>query len=90
MPPHFGTAKVVDYRALFEQKEFVCSRCGYDEFSCSVDIHHIDGNRENNDKSNLIPYCANCHKALHGGKWNGDACTKGAKIFCKDFGSVRF
>jgi hypothetical protein len=69
MPDHYGTAKISDYRNLFESHELVCSRCGYDEFESSVDIHHIDENRENNDKKNLIPLCVCCHRALHGGKW---------------------
>jgi hypothetical protein len=69
MPAHFGTAKVPDYRALFTEDELVCSRCGYDEFSSSVDIHHVDHDRSNNSKENLIPLCSNCHKALHNGKW---------------------
>jgi hypothetical protein len=26
-----------------------------------LDIHHLDGNRENNDLYNLMPLCKNCH-----------------------------
>ena len=71
MPPHYGTAKEdTTYRTLFENHEFVCSRCGYEEFSCSVEIHHIDENRANNDKENLIPLCACCHRSLHCKKWD--------------------
>tara|TARA_Y100000034_G_C6802037_1_gene359814 strand:+ start:163 stop:660 length:498 start_codon:yes stop_codon:yes gene_type:complete len=69
MPNHYGTAKVADYRKFFESSELVCNRCGYDEFESSVDIHHIDANRENNNRDNLIPLCVCCHRALHGGKW---------------------
>ena len=57
------------YRELFSLDELVCKRCGYKEFSCSVDIHHIDENRKNNNKENLIPLCANCHHGLHKKKW---------------------
>ncbi len=67
-PPHYGTAGI-DYRALFTEDELVCVRCGYDEFKSCVDIHHIDHNRENNDKSNLIPLCCNCHHGIHRGCW---------------------
>ena len=68
MPPHYGTG-VSDYRKLFESHEMICSRCGYDEFECGVEIHHVDHNRENNKKSNLIPLCACCHRGLHHKQW---------------------
>lgn len=58
------------YRKLFNKTELFCHRCGYKEFDCSVQIHHIDENRKNNDKSNLIPLCANCHMSFHANKWN--------------------
>lgn len=67
-PPHYGTGET-DYRELFKDSELVCVRCGYDEFKSCVDIHHIDKNRENNDKSNLIPLCCNCHQGIHRGCW---------------------
>lgn len=67
-PAHYGTGPE-DYRAKFAPDELVCKRCGYDEFSVSVQIHHIDHNRENNDRDNLMPLCANCHWALHNNKW---------------------
>lgn len=69
MPPHYGTSIIVDYRKFFKEEELVCQRCGYNEFSCGVDIHHIDGNRDNNSKDNLIPLCACCHRSLHFDKW---------------------
>lgn len=72
MPPHYGTSETIDYRALFTEDELVCSRCGYDECKSVVDIHHIDENRTNNDKSNLIPLCSNCHRSLHFGFWKLD------------------
>lgn len=60
----------VKYRKKFSDLEFICARCGYNEFKCSVQIHHIDENRKNNNKENLIPLCANCHSALHSNKWS--------------------
>ena len=70
MPNHYGTANgTLSYRDKFENSELVCRRCGYNEFTCGVDIHHIDKDRTNNDKSNLIPLCSNCHKALHFRHW---------------------
>lgn len=75
MPPHYGThnedacISTSIYRSKFEEHELVCFRCGYKEFASCVAIHHIDKNRNNNDKKNLIPLCNNCHKALHYGYW---------------------
>jgi hypothetical protein len=68
MPPHYGTGSI-DYRALFTPEELYCRRCGYKEFDCSVQVHHIDKDRNNNSKENLYPLCANCHWALHKNKW---------------------
>ena len=69
MPPHYGTAEKETYRELFQQSEFICRRCGYNEFVGCVDIHHIDENHKNNEKANLMPLCATCHKALHWKLW---------------------
>lgn len=67
-PPHFGTGPE-DYRSKFTKEELACNRCGYKEFSCAVDIHHIDRDTTNNNINNLIPLCSNCHKSLHFKKW---------------------
>jgi len=44
-----------------------CARCGWDKVKEVLMVHHIDGNRENNQKSNLLVLCPNCHFELH--KW---------------------
>ena len=46
--------RALAYRAYGEK----CEICGYTEV---LDVHHIDGNRNNNDKDNLIVMCPNCH-----------------------------
>lgn len=70
-PPHYGTGTGEwNYRTKFYEEELSCSRCGYNEFICSVQIHHIDRDRTNNSKENLIPLCACCHAALHQDKWS--------------------
>ena len=41
-----------------------CEQCGLSEWNgkeIPVDIHHIDGNRNNNFPNNLIILCRNCH-----------------------------
>lgn len=67
MPPHYGTG-VSRYREQY-QGEWACARCGYDEFVCGMDLHHVDGDRTNNSSGNLKPLCAPCHRALHLGFW---------------------
>ena len=70
-PSHFGTGKH-RYRYKFLRQELVCTRCKYNEFRCSVEIHHIDHNRNNDSDDNLMPLCANCHAGLHNKLWSLD------------------
>jgi len=46
-----------------------CARCGYCEMNGSLHVHHLDRDRTNNDPSNLIVFCANCHYGLHHHIW---------------------
>lgn len=39
-----------------------CVECGKKD--CRIEVHHIDGNRENNKIENLKPLCASCHKKI--------------------------
>jgi hypothetical protein len=44
-------------------KKMVCERCKFiPEHMCQLDVDHIDGNSQNNDISNLMTLCANCHR----------------------------
>lgn len=43
-----------------------CAVCGLEEKCCLV-VHHIDHDRNHNDKENLIILCANCHSRVHYG-----------------------
>ena len=42
-----------------------CSRCGYDEETGILIIHHKDRNRDNNELDNLEVLCPNCHSLEH-------------------------
>ena len=44
--------------------DFICQRCG----RRAVMVHHVDGNPENNDQSNLMPLCRQDHERIHGRK----------------------
>jgi hypothetical protein len=38
-----------------------CAECGDQD----VEMHHINGNRDNNNIENLIPLCGSCHRLIH-------------------------
>ena len=42
-----------------------CFICGYDEDQEALVVHHKDMDRSNNDETNLVVICANCHMSLH-------------------------
>jgi hypothetical protein len=46
-----------------------CVICGFDKI---VDLHHIDRNRKNNSKDNLIGLCPNHHKMIHHLQFKGE------------------
>ena len=52
-------------KKTIEAKGAVCSCCGYSAFEDAIQVHHLDLDRENNDMSNLVVLCANCHVILH-------------------------
>ena len=44
-------------------KKDACEICGFvAEHRCQLDVDHIDGDKKNNDPSNLRTVCANCHR----------------------------
>ena len=44
-------------------KKNYCELCGFVAVHrVQLDVDHIDGNRHNNDLSNLQTLCANCHR----------------------------
>lgn len=60
----FGLA-LDDYRHLTER----CALCDFDKI---VELHHKDGNTNNNDVSNFLALCPNCHKMLHSAKYTDE------------------
>jgi|GEM_PF-5309489 len=50
-------------RNAFEIYGRKCSQCGKEKGQ--IDVHHIDGNHNNNDVLNLLVLCASCHGKLH-------------------------
>ncbi len=83
-PDFYGQGEEV-YRLYFNDDDLVCARCSYREFISCVEIHHIDENRRNNKRENLIPLCANCHRGLHMHLWkideiNGEVAQSGRAL----------
>jgi hypothetical protein len=67
---------IADYRdKALRAKDRACERCDYKEEVKMLDVHHIDGDRENNELENLEILCVWCHALdtrrvdRHG--WNG-------------------
>lgn len=53
-------------RYLFEKYESKCSICGWSEVNpytgrIPLEVHHIDGDADNNSEDNLSLVCPNCH-----------------------------
>lgn len=57
---HHGLRKKV-----IEQSKNMCVNCGYKEDIKMLDTHHIDGNHQHNDISNLWSVCVWCHQLHH-------------------------
>ncbi|MBD3286950.1 hypothetical protein GF359_09895 [candidate division WOR-3 bacterium] len=49
---------------LIIERGYRCELCG---FYRVVQMHHIDGNRQNRHRNNLILLCPNCHAMVHKG-----------------------
>lgn len=49
-------------KAIIERDNYICRICGNDE---NLHVHHIDSNRTNNNTSNLVTLCSDCHRAVH-------------------------
>jgi len=56
-----------NFRRFWERKGIIqkCEKCGYDEAKEILGIHHIDGDRQNNKRENLMVVCPNCHSLIH-------------------------
>ena len=42
-----------------------CAICGYKASRAALEVHHIDGNHNNNDAGNLLVLCRLCHVEAH-------------------------
>jgi len=66
---HLDKTKTQNYRKyhnvsleLYKKITKNCAICGFDKI---VDLHHLDENKENSSKNNLVGLCPNHHRTLH-------------------------
>jgi|19_taG_2_1085344.scaffolds.fasta_scaffold162470_1 transposase len=86
------TASAVRKR-LFAERGRKCEECGWNEVNSHngiipVQVDHLDGDRDNNDPSNLKVVCPNCHSMtknfmFYGRSHKGTFGKKGTKRYRK-------
>ena len=50
-------------RQVLERDDYTCRSCG--RMGARWEVHHLDGDRRNNDLANLATLCRGCHIAAH-------------------------
>lgn len=55
--------KSVNYRKIMLKPNSLCVHCGFG-ITPVLEVAHIDGDRNNNEKDNLVVLCPTCHKML--------------------------
>ena len=55
-------------KRILHESNYKCECCGISDWqgkSITLDMDHIDGNPQNNDRTNLRILCPNCHSQTH-------------------------
>lgn len=52
-------------KEIRKRDNFCCRRCGGSYENTRLEVHHIDEDKSNNSKDNLITLCVRCHRRLH-------------------------
>lgn len=52
-----------------EEYESLITACVSCDFDKVIELHHLDGDKNNNAKENLVPLCPNCHRMIHHRKY---------------------
>lgn len=64
VPSHYGYGNGSYRRRAFKLFGAQCAQCAYSKDSRMLDVHHVDGNRKNSSRENLIVLCVWCHVAV--------------------------
>lgn len=78
------------------RKECIENKCKCEECGCEYDgikrfeLHHIDGDSTNNNKSNYKWVCVNCHKKIHYRSGRTKAFEKGIDVITSKITSIEF
>ncbi len=66
-PSHYGSTEQLysHVRQEIRNKHPFCAQCNYSSFPRVLHIHHIDRDRGNNNRSNLLVLCPTCHAEDH-------------------------
>lgn len=85
-PSHYMTGRThKTYRVkAFRELPPSCIDCGYDKHKDILHVHHLDGDRSNNDIANLVIVCPTCHVERHIGLIPNYSMSKEIVIFKKD------
>lgn len=68
----YGEEFSPELKLLIRQRDaFTCQLCGLKENGYSLDVHHIDYDKRNNNPENLITLCRSCHGKIqfHRASW---------------------
>jgi hypothetical protein len=57
-PPEFNSELKLQIK---RRDNWKCQLCGVSELETTLQVHHIDGNKNNNGPGNLTPLCPACH-----------------------------
>ena len=68
-PEHYGTISKNYRDVAFRLYPHQCAICGWDEDKDILEVHHIDEDRNHNEKENLIILCPICHRKLTSHKY---------------------
>ena len=71
-------------KLILKRDNYRCSECGYGY----LEVHHIDGDRLNNNPENLITLCRRCHRKAHSSMYpwaKVEDTNKGTSRFCHEF-----
>lgn len=62
--PNYNNGRFSYRKLAFENHEVRCCVCGYDVLEV-LQVHHVDGDRGNNEVKNLIIVCPTHHREIH-------------------------